>query len=191
VSRTGRRPGTPDTREAILQAARRGFGARGYRATSLRGIAEDAGVDAALLVHYFGTKEGLFVAAVELPLRPSELLAGLADSSPADGAELIVRAFLSILDYEPARSAYLGLVRSAVTDEKAADLLREFLSEEILTVIGALMRGPDAQLRASLVAAQLVGIAMVRHVLQVEALARASNDEIGSIVAPVIEGYLR
>ncbi|MFZ0170587.1 MAG: TetR family transcriptional regulator [Acidimicrobiales bacterium] len=191
MSRSGRRPGTPDTRETILAAARRGFGARGYGATSLRSIAEEAAVDPALLMHYFGTKEGLFAEAVELPVRPSSLLAGLATSSPAEGAELILRAYLAMIDYEPARNAYLGLVRSAVADERAAILLREFLTEEILTVIGGVAKGPDAQLKAALVAAQLVGIAMLRVVVQVEALAQASNDEIVSAVAPAIEGYLR
>jgi hypothetical protein len=96
-----------------------------------------------------------------------------------------------MIDYEPARNAYLGLVRSAVADERAAILLREFLTEEILTVIGGVAKGPDAQLKAALVAAQLVGIAMLRVVVQVEALAQASNDEIVSAVAPAIEGYLR
>ncbi len=174
-----------------MAAARRGFGARGYGATSLRSIAEEAAVDPALLMHYFGTKEGLFAEAVELPVRPSSLLAGLATSSPAEGAELILRAYLAMIDYEPARNAYLGLVRSAVADERAAILLREFLTEEILTVIGGVAKGPDAQLKAALVAAQLVGIAMLRVVVQVEALAQASNDEIVSAVAPAIEGYLR
>ena len=78
MNRTGRRPGTPDTRDAILAVARRRFATRGYDATSLRGIAAEAKVDPALLIHYFGTKEGLFVAATGLPAGLPELFGSLA-----------------------------------------------------------------------------------------------------------------
>ena len=94
MSRTGRRPGTPDTREAILAVARRRFATRGYEATSLRGIAADAKVDPALLIHYFGTKEGLFAAATGLPVRLSDLFAGLDGASPRESAEALVRGYL-------------------------------------------------------------------------------------------------
>jgi len=190
MSRTGRRPGTPDTREAILAVARRRFATRGYEATSLRGIAADAKVDPALLIHYFGTKEGLFTAATGLPVRLSGLLAELDGSSPRESAEALVRGYLRFVDSDQSRNAILALVRSAVSNEKAAALLREFLTAELLSVIAGWTDRPDAQLRAALVAAQLVGIAMLRHVVRVGPVAQASPDEIVALVAPVIEQYL-
>ena len=188
--RTGRRPGTPDTREAILTEARRQFATRGYDATSLRGIATDAKVDPALLIHYFGTKEGLFTAATGLPARLSDLFAGLDGSDVHESADALVRGYLQVVDSDQSRNAILALVRSAVSQEKAAAMLREFLTAELLSVIAGWTQAPNAPLRAALVAAQLVGIAMLRHVVRVEPVVRASPDEIVALVAPVIEMYL-
>ena len=189
--RTGRRPGTPDTRDAILAVARQRFATRGYEATSLRGIAADAQVDPALLIHYFGTKEGLFIAATGLPARLRDLFAELDGASPRESAEALVRGYLQVVDSDQSRNAILALVRSAVSNEKAAAMLREFLTAELLSVIAGWTEAPNAPLRASLVAAQLVGIAMLRHVVRVEPVAKASPDEIVALVAPVIEQYLR
>ena len=189
--RTGRRPGTPDTREAILTEARRQFATRGYDATSLRGIAADAKVDPALLIHYFGTKEGLFTAATGLPARLSDLFAGLDGSDVHESADALVRGYLQVVDSDQSRNAILALVRSAVSQEKAAAMLREFLTAELLSVIAGWTQAPNAPLRAALVAAQLVGIAMLRHVVRVEPVVKASPDEIVALVAPVIEQYLR
>ena len=191
MSRTGRRPGTPDTRDAILAIARRRFAIRGYDATSLRDIAAEAKVDPALIIHYFGTKEGLFGAATGLPDGLSGLLEDLAVLPLHDFAQALVRAYLELVDSDGSRNAILALVRSAVSNDNAAAMLREFLTAELLPVIGRLTRHPDAPLRASLVAAQLIGIATQRHVIRLEPLVRASPDEIVALVAPAIEQYLR
>lgn len=191
MSRTGRRPGTPDTRDAILAIARRGFAVRGYDATSLRDIAAEAKVDPALIIHYFGTKEGLFGAATGLPDGLSGLLEDLAVLPLRDFTQALVRAYLELIDSDGSRNAILALVRSAVSNENAAAMLREFLTADLLPVIGRLTRHPDAPLRASLVAAQLIGIATQRHVIRLEPLVRASPDEIVALVAPAIEQYLR
>jgi AcrR family transcriptional regulator len=190
LSRTGRRRGTPDTRDAILTIARRKFATRGYEATSLRGVAADAKVDPALVVHYFGTKEGLFVAATGLPKGLPELFGSLAALPLHDYIQAVVRGYLEVVDSDRSRNPILALVRSAVSNDKAAAMLREFLTAELLPVIARRTRHPDAQLRASLVAAQLIGIATLRHVLQVEPLAAASPDEIVALVTPAIEQYL-
>ncbi len=190
MTRTGRRPGAPDTRDEILAVARRRFATRGYDATSLRGIATDAKVDPALLIHYFGTKEGLFTAATGLPAGLSEMFAGAADAPLHESVELLVRSYLQFVDSDQSRNAILALVRSAVSNEKAAAMLREFLTAELLPVIGRLTGQDNAPLRASLVAAQLIGIAVLRHVLRVGHVAKASPDEIVALVAPVIERYL-
>ena len=191
MSRTGRRPGVPETREDILVAARRAFGERGYEATSLRSIADRVHVDPALLVHYFGSKDGLFLAALEVNVGPSALFSGLSALDVREAAELIVARYLTVLDQEETRDVVLALVRSAVSSERAATMLREFLVGEMLTCLGMLIDQPDGRLRASLVVAQLIGIALLRHVAKLDAVVRASNDEIVSLVAPVIEGYLR
>ena len=190
MSRTGRRPGTPETRDEILAVARRQFATRGYEPTSLRAIAADAKVDPALLIHYFGNKEGLFTAAAGQPGRLSELLAGPGKASPREFSESLVRVYLQLADSDQGRNTILALVRSAVSNEKAATLLRDLLAAELLPVIGRHAEHQNAPLRASLVAAQLIGIAMLRHVIRVEPVAEASPDEIAAIVAPVIERYL-
>jgi AcrR family transcriptional regulator len=190
MSRTGRRPGTPDTRDAILAVARRLFATRGYDPTSLRAIAAAAKVDPALLIHYFGNKEGLFTAATGLPTRLSELFAGLENASPREFSASLVRVYLQFVDSDQSRNAILALVRSAVSNEKAAALLREIVTAELLPVIGRHTEHENAPLRASLVAAQLIGIAMLRHVIRVEPVAKASPDEIVAMVAPVIERYV-
>ena len=190
MSRTGRRPGTPATRDAILAVARRRFATRGYDATSLRSIATEAEVDPALVIHYFGTKEGLFVAATGLPAGLPELFGNLAALPLHDYVQALVRGYLQLVDSDKSRNAILALVRSAVSNDKAAAMLREFLTAELLPVIARLTGHPDAQLRASLVAAQLIGIATLRHVIRIEPLARAGPDEIVTLVTPAIERYL-
>lgn len=191
MSRTGRRPGAPDTRDTILAAARRGFAVRGYDATSVRDIATAANVDPALVIHYFGTKAGLFAAATGLPDGLPVLLERLAVLPLHDFAPALVRAYLQLIDSDGSRNAILALVRSAVSNDRAAATLREFLTTQLLPVIGRLTAHPDAQLRASLVAAQLIGIATQRHVIRLEPLVKASPDEIVTLAAPAIEQYLR
>jgi hypothetical protein len=95
-----------------------------------------------------------------------------------------------VVDSDESRNAILALVRSAVSNDKAAAMMREFLTAELLPAIARLTDHPDAQLRASLVAAQLIGIATLRHVILVEPLVKASPDEIVTLVAPAIERYL-
>lgn len=191
MTRTGRRPGTPATRDAILAVARRQFATRGYDATSLRAIAGGAKVDPALLIHYFRNKEGLFVAATGLPADMPEMFGSLGMLPIPDAADALVRIYLQVVDRDKSRNAIVALVRSAVSNENAAAMFREFVTAVLLTVIAGLTSHPDAHLRASLVAAQLVGIAMLRHVVRVEPIATASPDEIATLVAPVIEHYLR
>jgi AcrR family transcriptional regulator len=190
VSRTGRRPGTPDTREAILAAARRGFATRGYDATSVRAIATDAEVDPALLIHYFGSKEALFAEATGMPPGLPAIIASLATVPPQDFGKVLASTYVRFVDSDDSRNAILALVRSAVSHDSAAAMLREFLTAQLLPVIIGFTAAPDAHLRATLVAAQLIGIALLRHVLRVEPLATAAPDEIAGLVAPAIQQYL-
>lgn len=191
MSRTGRRPGTPDTREAILAVARERFGERGYDATSLRAIATEAGVDPALVIHYFGSKEGLFIVATGMPANLPDALADVAVLPAADRIQALVRGYLHMVDSDATRNQIIAVVRSAVSNDKAAAMLREFMTAQLIPVIADLTDEPDARLRASLVAAQLIGMAVLRHVIKVEPLAKATPDEIVALVAPVIEQYVR
>ncbi len=190
MTRPGRRPGSPDTREHIVAVARQAFGARGYDATSLRGIAADAGVDPGLLVHYFGTKDGLFRAAVEFTVHPGELFLGLGGLDGHDVAEQVVRRYLALLGRAESRDVVMGLVRSAVSSEAAADMLRELLGEQLLAPLLPVVGPPDAELRASLIVAQLVGIAMLKYVVRSVPVVGATDDELVALAAAAIERYL-
>ena len=171
--------------------ARRAFGARGYDATSLRSIATSAGVDPGLLVHYFGTKEGVFRAAIEAAVQPGQLFRGLDGLSSQDLAEQLVRRYLFVLDREESRDVVMGLIRSAVSNEHAANMLRDLLFQELFTSLEPVINAPDAELRASLIVAQLVGIAVLRYVVRAERIVRVTDGEIVELVRPAIEQYLR
>jgi AcrR family transcriptional regulator len=191
VARTGRRPGEPDTRERIADAARRLFAERGFDRTSIRAVAAEAGVDPALVHHYFGTKQRLFVAATRFPFDPREAIAGLVADGPPEGlGERFVRFVISLWDRPDVRPTVTGVVRSATTDPEAAAMARRMLAEGPLLALTTAIRLPDAELRAALASSQLMGIAFARYVLAVEPLASMSPDALGAAVGPVVQRYL-
>ena len=190
MARTGRRPGASGTREAILDAARRAFAEHGYQHATIRQVAELAGVDPALVHHYFGTKQGLFVAAVQLPVNPVERLSAVLADDPERVGERLVETFLAIWDHATDRSPLLTLVRSAVGDEDAAAMLREFITAEILGPIASRLGSPDAPLRATLVGSQLMGMAMARYIIKVEPLASAPAAQVVAAIGPTLQRYL-
>ncbi|MEA2248025.1 MAG: hypothetical protein QOH46_2554 [Solirubrobacteraceae bacterium] len=188
--RTGRRPGPNRTREAILDAARRAFAERGYDAVSLRAVARDARVDPALVHRFHASKEQLFIAAMELPVAPSELVAGLLAEGVEELGERLVRAFLTLYDEPAAREPFLALLRGAVSHERAATLLREFVDREVLGRLAA-AASPDApELRASLAGSQIVGLAMARYVVGVAPLRMAERETLVAAVGPAVQRYL-
>jgi AcrR family transcriptional regulator len=190
VARTGRRPGVSGTREAILDAARRAFAEQGYQHATIRGVAELAGVDPALVHHYFGTKQELFVAAIQLPVNPVEQLAAVLAEEPDQVGRRLVETFLSIWDHAADQSPLLALVRSAVGDEQAAGMLREFITEEVLGPIAGRLGSPDARLRATLVGSQVVGLVLVRYIIKVEPLASAPAAQVAAAIGPTLQRYL-
>jgi AcrR family transcriptional regulator len=190
MARTGRRPGVSGTREAILDGARRAFAEQGYQRATIRGVAELAGVDPALVHHYFGTKQDLFVAAVQLPINPVPQLMAVLGEDPDRTGERIVEVFLSVWDHAADRSPLLALIRSAVGDERAAAMLREFITEEVLGQLAHRLGSPDARLRATLVGSQLIGLAMARYIVRVEPLASAPAAELAAAVGPTLQRYL-
>ena len=188
--RPGRRPGDSGSREAILAAARSSFAEHGYEGTTIRGLARAAGVDPALVMHFFGSKDGLFAAAMELPVDPGLVLPQLLEG-PLEGlGERLLRFFLQIWEAPETRAPVQAVLRSAVTQERAADLLRGFISREVIGRLAAGIDRPDAQLRATLVGSQLVGLALARYVIQVEPLASADVEAVVAAVAPNLQRYL-
>ena len=190
MARTGRRPGVSGTREAILDAARRAFAEQGYQHATIRGVADLAGVDPALVHHYFGTKQGLFVAAMQLPVNPVEQLTAVLAEDPGQAGERMVEVFLSIWDHAADQSPLLALVRSAVGDEHAAAMLREFITEEVLGPVAHRLGSPDARLRATLVGSQIIGLAMARYIVRVEPLASAPAAQVAAAIGPTLQRYL-
>jgi AcrR family transcriptional regulator len=190
MARTGRRPGVSGTREAILGAARRAFAEQGYQQATIRGVADLAGVDPALVHHYFGTKQELFVAAVQLPVNPVEQLMAVLNEDSDQAGRRMVETFLSVWDHAATQSPLLALIRSAVGDEHAAAMLREFITEEVLGQIAHRLGGADARLRATLVGSQVIGLAMARYIVKVEPLASAPRTQVVAAVGPTLQRYL-
>jgi AcrR family transcriptional regulator len=196
-ARTGRRTGDSGTREAILQAARTQFAERGYDAATIRAIAAGAGVDPALVHHFYGTKERLFAAAMRLPFVPSEVItAALTDGSRPAGVsvgEHLVRTALAVWDSADVRIAFVGILRSALTSEQAATMLREFVSRAILGPVASVAVGTDPEripFRAALVGSHMLGLALTRYVVQLGPVAAATPDELAAAVGPTIDRYL-
>ena len=186
----GRRPGSGDTRGRILAAARHRFGERGYDGATIRDIAADAGVDAALVHHYFGTKQRLFVAAMEFPVDAFAVVPQLLAGPPDQVGERLVRFALEMWEQPAVRPMLLGVIRSATTDPVAAALLRGLLAEGPFHALASAIDRRDADLRATLVGSQLVGLALARYVVGVEPLASAPVDTIAAAVGPSVQRYL-
>ena len=185
----GRRPGSPDTRAAILAAARAAFAAQGYAGASVRGIAATAGVDAALVHHYFGTKDDLFLAALEVRIDPREALAPVVAGGVDGAGERIMRVFLSVWDDEQARLPLLALVRG-VFEPGGPQLLRDGFVRMVLGPVGVALGIDQPDRRMALVGSQLAGLVLVRYVVGVEPVASASPDDLVATYGPVLQGYL-
>ncbi len=195
MSPRGRRPGGEDTRGAIVEAARAEFSRGGYDATSLRAVARRAGVDPALVHHYFAGKPALFAEVVGAPADPSALLGAILEGPREDLGRSLARAFLQLWDSPEGRTRFEMVFRSTASHEESASLLREFLAKEVFGRIVAAVGDPSApqerqRLRAGLAASQMVGLAVMRFILRLSWVAEASVDDIVDEVGPVLQGYL-
>ncbi|MFD7439632.1 TetR family transcriptional regulator [Streptomyces sp. NPDC059861] len=191
--RRGRPPRTEsgDTRDRILAAAREEFSERGYEKTSVRGIAKAAGVDSALVHHYFGTKEQVFQEALEAVFAPALKAPDVIFEGPADQVgERFARFLFGIWENPVTRTPLLAVVRSAVTNEVAAAVFRRLVAAQLLRKVASQLGLPDAELRAELAAAQMVGVAIMRYVIKLEPLASADLEVIIRRIAPVVQGHL-
>jgi AcrR family transcriptional regulator len=187
--RSGRRRGESGARDEILAAARRAFSEHGYEKATIRGIAADAVVDPALVCHYYGTKEELFAAALELPVHPRDVLAA-ATIDPAHIGTTIVRTFLQAWEPPENRVRFMAMLRSAMTNDTAMAMVRDMLVREVFEPITEALGVSDGRLRATLVGSQFIGLAMMRYVAELEPLASASIDDLVAAVGPTVQRYL-
>jgi len=188
VNPLGRRPGKSDTRADIIEAACISFAEEGYDKASLRGIARRAGVDPALIHHYFAGKSELFMAALSIRRDPGDIFDEVQASTAA--GESLVRAFLE--EWEPegpsdGPSPFLTVVQAVSASPDTARALREFLTERVWARQRKDGKPPGPNLRQSLITSQLFGIAVARYVLCLEPLASATIDDVASWCGPMVE----
>jgi AcrR family transcriptional regulator len=186
----GRRPGGPDTRRQILEAARRSFADRGFAGTTIRAVAGEAGVDPALVHHYFGAKDDLFLAALDVPVDPRVLVPPVFAAGTDGAGERLLRLFLSVWDDPQARLPLLALVRAGLVQEAPESLLEQGMLRMLLTPLRAALDPADADRRVELVVSQVVGLVVTRYLLRLEPLASMPADDLVAAVAPTLQRYL-
>ena len=187
--RTGRRPGASDTREQIAAAARAAFGEQGYERTTFRGIAAAAGVDPALVVRFFGSKEELFRQVMALPPAIAEALARLADGPRESIGRRLAQLVVGGLESPVSRPVVLGRIRSAVSHPEAAALVRELVAGDLLR-LAAQVADDRPELRAVLIGTQMIGVAQARYIVQIEPLASMPVEELVELLAPMFQRLL-
>ncbi|MDT7577113.1 MAG: hypothetical protein QOH17_3446 [Pseudonocardiales bacterium] len=187
--RRGRRPGGADTRAQLLDAARAEFAERGYEGATVRRIAERAGVDPAMVNHWFGGKEALFTASLDIPVSPAQILAEIIPGDPEQLGSRIVKRFLTVWD-ATGGGPLAALIQSVAGHEDAARMLREFVRNVMVgPIVGAV--SPDRhELRGALVGSQLIGLGMMRYLLMLEPLASAEPAVVVATIAPTVQRYL-
>lgn len=194
AQRRGRRPGKQDTKKAILAASAELFAEKGYDGASIRQIAAAAGVDPALVHHYFGTKEQLFMATVRPPIDPSELIPKIVAGEVDELGERIVDTFTSVWEHPVSGPMFEALLRGAFGGGVAGRLVREFFAVQIVRRVakelGGAIPADEVPMRANLVATQLFGVAAVRYILKFEPIASAPRREVITALAPTIQRYL-
>jgi AcrR family transcriptional regulator len=190
VRRSGRRPGDSGTRDAIRAAAARQFAELGFDRTSLRSIAREAGVDQKLVAYFFGTKQQLFVEVVRFPFEPAVMVPVVFGGDRESVGERVARFIVSVLDDPEARQPLVGLVRAAASEPEAARMVRELLAREVIARIVEALGVDDADVRASLVGSQIVGLLMARHIVGLEPLVSLPTEQVVAAIAPNLQRYL-
>ncbi|MFE0154626.1 TetR family transcriptional regulator [Nonomuraea sp. NPDC059007] len=186
--RPGRRPGSVDTRGEILSAARTVFAEKGFDKATVRGIAREAKVDPALVHHYFNTKEGMFAEAMQLPVNPEEVVPAILAGPREEVGERLVRLLLTLTAEREARQPVIALMRSAMTNDAALAMLREFITNALLFRVADGLGVPHLRIEAAF--SQMFGLVMARYVLELEPLATADDEELVALIAPTIQRYL-
>ncbi len=182
--------GEPGTRDRILSSARAEFAESGYDKASVRAIARGAGVDSALVHHYFGTKEQVFVAAVEGAFAPAMDIPDLLSGGREQWGEQLAGYVLGIWEDTVTRDPLLAIMRSAVANETAAAIFRGLIGRNLLQRVAGGLGAPDAELRVELAVAQLVGTALLRYVIKLEPIASVPVEELAGRLGPVVQRHL-
>jgi AcrR family transcriptional regulator len=190
MARAGRRPGNPATADRILEAARREFASSSYEAATIRRIAAQAGVDPALVLHYFGSKRGLFEAALGPPFDVDEVLERIIAPGPAGLAERMVGALLETWDDPATRDALLATMRTTVSLPDVAHQLGTFMAARMVAPVVDTAGTGHHERRAGYIVSQLVGLIFARYIIGLPALQAASHSEIVGALAPTIDRYL-
>ncbi|GAB3019768.1 TetR/AcrR family transcriptional regulator [Mycobacterium bourgelatii] len=188
--RPGRPAGSSDTRERILACARDLFALNGIDRTSIRAVAAKAGVDAALVHHYFGTKQQLFAAAIHLPIDPMHVIAQLRDTPVEDLGYRLPSILLPLWDSELG-AGLIATLRSLIAGDEVG-LARTFLQDVIGTEVGSRVDDPpgSGRIRTQFVASQLMGVVMARYIVKIEPFASLPTDQIARTIAPNLQRYL-
>jgi len=186
----GRRAGKPETRAEVLDVARRRFLAQGYQAVTLRSVAAGAGVDVALVSYFFGSKKGLFGAAMALPANPPEVLLRALPGDPATLAERVLTALLRVWDDPEQGGPLRVMAMAAVQDPDLSRLLKEVLEREMLDRIAEHIGGADARYRAGAFMTQLTGVVFARYVLRIDPVASMTSDELSRFLGPGLRAAL-
>jgi AcrR family transcriptional regulator len=188
--RTGRRPGPSTTREAIAAAAQRQFGELGYERTTIRGVAEEADVDPALVLHFFGSKQELFASVTALPLELDQAMPHIVDGPRSMLGKRLAEWAVGVLEDPESRQAVTGILRAAVSGPEAVQAARELVSARVLVPIAEHIGADQPKLRASLVNSQMVGLIIARYVLALEPLASMSPSALVDAIGPNLQRYL-
>jgi AcrR family transcriptional regulator len=188
--RPGRPPGTSDTRERILTSARNLFARNGIDKSSIRAIAKDAGVDPALVHHYFGTKTQLFAAAIHIPIDPMQVIGPLRDVPVEQLGHTLPSILLALWDSEMGKG-FIAELRSLLAGNDVT-LIRSFLQEVITQEVGTRVDNPPGSgpIRIQFVASQLVGVVMARYILELDPFKSLPVDQIAETIAPNLQRYL-
>ena len=190
MKRRGPRPAGTDTHEAILGAARQQFSEKGYRDTTLRSVGAAADVDPRLVLHYFGSKRELFMESIRLPVDPDEFIERIYTGDPDGLAERVAHGLITTLEDPATQRSALAIIRAAASEPEAAEVIRAVLTERVMKPLISHIGSDHAELRATMVATQFVGMAMARYVVAVEPLASASPEQVVRALTPVIDHYL-
>lgn len=184
----GRRPGPSSSRADILAAARDLFAEKGYNGASIRAIARTAGVDPALVHHFFDSKERLFVTAMEFPIDPASFVPHVLEGPRSEIGERFVRMFLGLWQQPAIRVRLLAVVRSLTTAESGESMLKEFMTSAVSDRVAAALEIPP--LRVNLAAAQMIGTMLLKYVVAAEPIASATDEELVELLAPTLQRYL-
>ena len=186
----GRRPGKNNTRQKVLESARALFSSQGFTGTTIRKVAEDAGVDVAQVMQFFRSKQELFMAVMSIPISVLEQFDTVFEGPSEQLGERVVRAYFSAWEGEAeASKPLMAILRGSMVSEDARELLSDFIQSRLLSSPKAQL-GSDTVLRAGLAASMLVGVVTSRNIIVVPTLAEAEQEQLISIIAPAIQQIL-